>query len=211
MGANEKLIESIESWRNIVVLNAKNDSLNAFADAMVSSSPDIDKMSGWALGAAGAIAGLMITNIDKIGIKFYEVAEIKIMLLILIISIFCGLAQKSLAVTCAVHIKVKEVLSVKLKEIITIFEDSESSIEEMIEDHKLDVAIDFDLAEVIGRFVELSPFYIKWLIKKETAKSMANPEYSAKSILRTYYRQNTWLLMQTISFIGFILFAVQSL
>jgi VIT1/CCC1 family predicted Fe2+/Mn2+ transporter len=211
MGENKKLIESIERWRNIVVLNAKNDSLNAFSDAIVSSSPDIDKMSGWALGAAGAIAGLMIANIDKIGIKFYDVAEIKVMLLTLTISILCGLAQKSLAVSCAVHMKVKEVLSVKLKEIIIIFEESESSIEKMIEDHKLDVAINFDLAEVIGRFVELTPFYIKWLIKKETAKSMTNPEYSAKSILRKYYRQNTWLLMQTISFIGFILFAVQSL
>jgi len=115
MGANEELIESVESWRDIVVLNAKNDSLNAFADAVVSSSPDIDKMSGWALGAAGAIAGLMVTNIDKVGSKFYDTTEIKIMLLILVLSILCGLGQKSLAVSCAVHIKVKEVLSVKLK------------------------------------------------------------------------------------------------
>lgn len=211
MVTNEKLIKSVESWRDIVVLNAKNDSLSAFADAVVSSSPDIDKMSGWALGAAGAIVGLMVTNIDKIGTKFYDVTEIKIMLIILVLSILCGLSQKSLAVSCAVHIKVKEVLSVKLKEVIATFESSKSSIEEMLEDHKLDIAIDFDLAAVIARFVDVSPFYIKRLIQKEAAKSMADPEYSAKRILNTYYRQNTWLLFQGVFFISFILFAVKSL
>jgi len=81
----------------------------------------------------------------------------------------------------------------------------------MVEEHKLDIAIDFDLAVVIARFVEVSPFYIKWLIQKESAKSMADPEYSSKKILSTYYRQNTWLLLQAVFFISFILFAVKSL
>lgn len=211
METKEKLIESVESWRDIVELNAKNDSLGAFADAIVSSSPDIDKTSGWALGAAGAIAGLMVTNIDKVGAKFYDITEIKIMLLALVLSILCGLAQKFLASLCSVHLKVKEVLSVKITEVIATFESSESSIEKMIEEHKLDIAIEFDLATVIERFVEVSPFYIKWLIKKETAKSMAEPEYSSKKIMATFYRQNTWLLFQAIFFISFILFAVISL
>ena len=210
MGANKKLIQSVESWRNLVELNAKNDSLNAFADAIVSSSPDIDKTSSWALGAAGAIAGLMITNIDKLA-KIYDISEIKFMLIALIVSILCGLAQKFLASLCSVHLKVKEVTSVKLKEVIAVFESSESSINKMIEEHKLDMVVEFDLEAVMQRLVDISPFYIKWLIKKETHKSMADPEYMSKKILSTFYRQNTWVLFQTISFISFILFAVQSL
>ncbi|WP_299574156.1 hypothetical protein [uncultured Shewanella sp.] len=207
MGANEKLIQSVESWRNIVEINAKNDTLNAFADAIVSSSPDIDKTSGWALGAAGAIAGLIITNIDKLA-KFFDIAEIKILLVALIISILCGLAQKLLASLCAVHLKVKEVTSVKLKEILTVFESSESSITEMATEHKLDIVVEFDIEAVMQRFVEISPFYIKWLIKKESYKSMADPEYSPKKVLATFYRQNLWVFLQTISFVSFIMFSV---
>lgn len=210
MGANEELIQSVEKWRNIVELNAKNDSLNAFSDAIVSSSPDIDKTSSWALGAAGAIAGLMITNIDKLS-KFYDIAEIKIMLIALVVSILCGLAQKFLASLCSVHLKVKEVTSIKLKEVIAVYESSESSINKMIEEHKLDMAVEFDIGAVMQRLVDISPIYIKWLIKKETSKSMTDPEYSPKKILATFYRQNTWVLFQTISFISFLLFALKSL
>jgi hypothetical protein len=210
MGANEKLIQSVENWRNLVELNAKNDSLSAFADAIVSSSPDIDKTSSWALGAAGAIAGLMITNIDKLA-KFYEISEIKIMLTVLIVSILCGLAQKFLASLCSVHLKVKEATSLKLKEVIDAFESSESLLNKVINENELDISVKFDIEAAMKRLVDISPFYIRWLIQKETSKAMADPEYSSKKVLRTFYRQNTWVLFQTISFIAFILVAVQSL
>ena len=211
MSANEELLESTKSWRDIVQLNAKIDSLNAFVDAIVSSSPEVDKISSWTLGASGAIAGLIIANIDKLGSKHFDITDIKVMLLILTSSILCGLAQKSLALTCAVHIQVKDVLSLKLKEIMTVFESHEEQIEEQIKTHKLDLTIDFNLQEVITRFVELSPLYIKWLVKKQTSKTIADPEHGPRLILKTYYRQNLWFVLQAIAFIGFILFAVLSI
>lgn len=210
MSTNEKLIKSVESWRNIVELNAKNDTLNAFADAIVSSSSYIDKNSGWALGAAGAIAGLIITNIDKLA-KLFDNAEIKILLVALVISILCGLAQKFLASLCAVHLKVKEATSIKLKEILTAFESSELSITEMAKEHKLDISIEFDIEAAMQKFFEILPFYIKWLMKKESYKSMVDPEYSPKKIMAAFYRQNIWVFLQTISFLSFIIFAVLSL
>jgi hypothetical protein len=211
MGANEELMESTKSWRDIVQLNAKTDSLSAFVDAIVSSSPEVDKISNWTLGAGGAIAGLLITNIDKLGAKYFDLTDIKVMLLILTSSILCGLAQKSLALTCAVHLQVKDVLSVKLKEIMAVFESHEEQIEQQITEHKLDLTIDFNLEEILTRFVELSPFYIKWLVKKQTSKTVADPEYGPRLILKTYYRQNLWFVFQAITFVGFILFAVLSL
>jgi hypothetical protein len=211
MGANEELMESTKSWRDIVQLNAKTDSLSAFVDAIVSSSPEVDKISNWTLGAGGAIAGLLITNIDKLGAKYFDLTDIKVMLLILTSSILCGLAQKSLALTCAVHLQVKDVLSIKLKEIMVVFESHEKQIEQQITEHKLDLTIDFNLEEIITRFVELSPFYIKWVVKKQTSKTVADPEYGPRLILKTYYRQNLWFMFQAMTFIGFILFAVLSL
>ncbi|MBB1331149.1 MULTISPECIES: hypothetical protein [unclassified Pseudoalteromonas] len=211
MGASEELLESTKNWRDIVQLNARTDSLNAFVDAIVSSSSEVDKISSWTLGAGGAIAGLIIANIDKLGAKHFDIADIKVMLLILTSSILCGLAQKSLALKCAVHVQVKGVLSLKLKEIMTVFELYEEKIEQQINKHKLDLTIDFNLQEVITRFVELSPFYIKWLVKKQTSKTIADPEYGPRLILKIYYRQNLWFVLQAIAFIGFILFTVLSL
>lgn len=211
MAVNEELLESIKSWRDIVQLNAKTDSLNAFVDAMVSSSSEVDKISGWTLGACGAIAGLIIANIDKLGAKHFDITDIKVILLILTSSILCGLAQKSLALTCAVHIKVKDILCLKLKEIMTVFETHEEQIEEQIEAHKLDLTIHFNPQEVITSFFELSPFYIKWLVKKQLSKSISDPEHGPRLILKTYYRQNLWFVLQAIAFIAFILFVVLSL
>ena len=211
MAAKEKLVESVHVWRDVVVKNANDDSLNAFTDSVISTSGDLDKMSGWAIGAAGAIAGLMIANVDKIGVEFYEKTEIKVMLLILVISILCGLGQKSLAVSCSLYNRVKEVLSTKLKGVIATFESSEQAIEKMAKDNGFDIDIEFDMAASVDRFVKISPFYIRWLVKKEITRTLADSEYSAKKILATYYRQSIWLMSQGLFFIGFILFAVCSL
>ncbi|MNE06458.1 hypothetical protein D3C80_990470 [compost metagenome] len=208
MTTHDGFIKSVEDWRNIVVLNAENNSLNSFVDSVVSSSPDIDNMSRWALGASGAIAGLIISNIDKVGSAFYNSFEIKLMLLMLVISILCGLGQRSLAVLCAIHIKIKEVLSIKLKEILADFDADAMPIKEMAENHDLEISVELNLESVITTFIEISPRSIRYLIKKESAKSMANPVHSAEKILGIYDRQNIWLLFQGVFFIAFILCAV---
>lgn len=208
MTTHDNFIKSVEDWRNIVVLNAESNSLNSFVDSVVSSSPDIDNMSRWALGASGAIAGLIISNIDKVGSAFYNSFEIKLMLLMLVVSILCGLGQRSLAVLCAIHIKIKEALSVKLKEILADFDADAMPIKEMAENHDLDISVELNLESVITTFIEISPRSIRFLIKKESAKSMTNPVHSAEKILRIYYRQNIWLLFQGVFFIAFILCAV---
>ncbi|MBA2082035.1 hypothetical protein B1J97_09495 [Aeromonas veronii] len=165
-------------------------------------------MSRWALGASGAIAGLIVSNIDKVGSAFYNSFEIKLMLLMLVISILCGLGQRSLAVLCAIHIKIKEALSIKLKEILADFDADAMPIKEMAENHDLDISVELNLESVITKFIEISPRSIRYLIKKESAKSMTNPAHSAEKILEIYYRQNVWLLFQGVFFIAFILCAV---
>ncbi len=208
MTTHDNFIKSVEDWRKIVLLNAESNSLNSFVDSVVSSSPDIDNMSRWALGASGAIAGLIVSNIDKVGSAFYNSFEIKLMLLMLVISILCGLGQRSLAVLCAIHIKIKEALSIKLKEILADFDANAIRIKEMAENHDLDISVELNLESVITKFIEISPRSIRYLIRKESAKSMTNPAHSAAKILRIYYRQNIWLLFQGVFFIAFILCAV---
>lgn len=211
MGTRENLIQSVQNWRDIVEFNAKNDSLRAFVDSIVSSSSDIDKTSNWALGVAGAISGLLIANLDKLTPNFFELFQIKILLIILVISILCGLAQKSLALTCSIHLRVTEAIANKLKKVIDEYESSEESIEKMIDEHQLDINIEFDIHKVIERFINLSPFYIKWYAKKETLKALSDPEHNSKKTLRAYYRQNGWLFLQAMFFMSFILSAVISL
>ena len=79
---------------------------------------------------------------------------------------------------------------------------------EMAENHDLDISVELNLESVITTFIEISPRSIRYLIKKESAKSMTNPVHSAEKILGIYYRQNIWLLFQGVFFIAFILCAV---
>ncbi|MNG04513.1 hypothetical protein D3C84_876480 [compost metagenome] len=78
----------------------------------------------------------------------------------------------------------------------------------MAENHDLEITVELNLESVIATFIEISPRFIKHLIRKESTKSMADPVYNAKKILSTYYRQNIWLLFQGVFFIGFIFCAV---
>lgn len=202
MTTHDNFIKSVEDWRKIVVLNAESNSLNSFVDSVVSSSPDIDNMSRWALGASGAIAGLIVSNIDKVASAFYNSFEIKLMLLMLVISILCGLGQRSLAVLCAIHIKIKEALSIKLKEILAGFDADAIPIKEMAENHDLDISVELNLESVITKFIEISPRSIRYLIKKESAKSMTNPAHSAEKYWKSitdkifgYYFKVCFLLL----------------
>ncbi|WP_447734931.1 hypothetical protein [Aeromonas veronii] len=88
------------------------------------------------------------------------------------------------------------------------FDADAMPIKEMAENHDLDISVELNLESVITKFIEISPRSIRYLIKKESAKSMTNPVHSAEKILGIYYRQNIWLLFQGVFFIAFILCAV---
>ena len=208
MSSEEELKKSIEDWRDIVVFNAHNDSLRAFSDATISASPDLDKASGWALATSGAIAGLLVSNADKIIGHYYQLENVKLMLLLLTVSILCGLAQKTLAVSCATHLSVSDAISLKIKDVLSLYSEHEKSIQDMIEKNNLDVSIDFDFKKVILSYANLSPFYIRWFVRKVTAKAFEDPEYSCRRILSVFYRQNIWLILQALAFILFILEAI---
>jgi hypothetical protein len=64
--STEKLKESVQDWKDTVEANAYADSIGAFAESIVSASPIVDKTSTWAAAGVAAVAGLLITNIDKI-------------------------------------------------------------------------------------------------------------------------------------------------
>ena len=63
--STEDLKKSVQSWKEIVDTNAFADSVGVFAESTVSASPIIDKASTWAAAGVATVAGLAITNIDK--------------------------------------------------------------------------------------------------------------------------------------------------
>lgn len=208
MSSMEELKKSVQDWRDIVVFNAHNDSLRAFSDALISASPDLNRISGWTLAASGALAGLLISNTENVIGQYYQIDNIKTMLSILVLSILCGLAQKYLATLCEIHSSVSNAISIKLKEAIAQYEEHKKSLEEFMTKHSLDIKVDFDIKHTASRYAELSPFYIRWRVKQVMAKSMEDPEYSCRRILKIFYRQNIWLFLQAIFFICFIIVAI---
>ena len=103
----KELKKSVEDWKEIVDTNAFADSIAAFTESTISASPIIDKVSTWAAVGTATVAGLAITNIDKMA-SVYSSYEIKWLFSCLALSIAFALIQKLMSLACVTSLKVLE-------------------------------------------------------------------------------------------------------
>ncbi|MBE3919666.1 hypothetical protein HJ091_22715 [Vibrio parahaemolyticus] len=127
-----ELEKSLESWKTITDENAHYDSIGALAEATVSTSPIIDTLSTWAAAGSAAVAGLSITNIDKMA-NFYDHSELKVLFSCLAASLLFALFQKYFAMLCSLSISSSTEVRARLAPVIDNFEQHANSIEEMAE------------------------------------------------------------------------------
>ena len=201
------LEKSIIEWKNTTVTNGERDMLKSFVHSTVSSSTTLDKFSSWIIGASGAIAALTLSNVDKLTQDIFTLTDVKIILIILTGSILCGLVEKILATTCSTYIEMIDMLERKILASAEKFNAQKEPIEKMAKDNQISINAEIDIIKVIQTYIDFSPFYLKWYIEKETNKSIQDPTYADKKIIRLYYRQYLWLSIQSLSFIGFIIYA----
>ena len=88
--STEELRKYVQDWKETVDNNAFADSVGAFAESTVSASPIIDKVSTWAAAGTATVAGLAITNVDKMT-SVYSSSEIKWLFSFLAVSLFFSL------------------------------------------------------------------------------------------------------------------------
>lgn len=198
-----KMHEALLNWKNITNQNAHYDAISAYVEATISTSPAIDKVSTWAATGSATVAGLTITNIDKMS-KFYSNNEIKILFVCLAISLTLALFQKYNSMSCTLYMQIVSEVKKRLNSVLENFDNNATQIEKMAKENNLEMMPEFDFVASIDTYVNLYPWYVVWLIKKQANHSKQNRNYYHKKILTKYLYQNIFLLLQFISLIVFV-------
>ena len=201
--STEELRKSVQDWKETVDNNAFADSVGAFAESTVSASPIIDKVSTWAAAGTATVAGLAITNVDKMT-SVYSSSEIKWLFSFLAVSLFFSLIQKYLAMTCSTSLKVMEELRAKFPPVLSIYEEHETKIEKMSEEHDLNIKAEYDFNKVIEAYINLYPKWSLLLLRSRFEKSIADRNYSHKKLVGIFINQSTCAFIQFLSVLIFV-------
>ncbi|WP_068977558.1 hypothetical protein [Aeromonas sp. EERV15] len=197
------LEKSLESWKAITDENAHYDSVGALAEATVSTSPIMDKLSTWAAAGSAAVAGLSVTNVDKMA-HFYEQSELKVLFSCLAASLLFSLFQKYYAMLCSLSISSSIEVRERLVPIIDDYEQHVQKIEEMAERNGLDIKTEFYLMKSISSFQDIFPWYMKLILNKAMSKIKENRNYHHKRMLVNYFWQSVTLFIQYFALVVFV-------
>ncbi|NOH77898.1 hypothetical protein F0247_23050 [Vibrio crassostreae] len=198
-----ELEKSLENWKKITDDNAHYDSIGAMAEATVSTSPIIDKLSTWAAAGSAAVAGLSVTNIDKMA-NFYDHSQLKVLFSCLAASLFLALIQKYYAMLCSLSISTSTEVRARLAPVLDSFEEHATAISEMSDKNGLAIKTEFDLMKTVASFQELYPWYIKLILNRPMKKLKEDRSYNHQRMLITHFWQGMTLLGQYLLLVAFV-------
>jgi hypothetical protein len=201
---SEELKKSIGTWKEIVDLNAFVDSVGAMAESTAMASPIIDRMSTWAAAGVATIAGLAITNIDKM-ISVYSRHEVKYLLSFLAISIFFAIIQKYFASLCESSLRVSDEIKSKLPQVLSVYEQQEKQIQEISEKHDLDIKAEYDFAKVVLAYMNLYPKWALLIARSIFKKATTDRNYSHKNLIKMFVYQTSCAFLQYIAILVFVI------
>ncbi|MEK7321806.1 MAG: hypothetical protein AABZ84_01850 [Pseudomonadota bacterium] len=202
----EELKKSVQDWKETVDANAFADSVGAFAESTVSASPIIDKASTWAAAGTATVAGLAITNIDKM-ISVYSAHEVKWLFSFLAISIFFALIQKYFAIACEASLKVVEELHSRFPRVLTVYEENEKQIDEISKKYDLGIKAQYDFSKVLESYINLFPKWSLLLLRSRFRKSIADRNYSHTKLVAMFVTQNGCAFIQYLAILVFVCLA----
>lgn len=183
--STEKLKESVAKWKEIVDANAFADSVAAFAESTASVSPLIDKVSTWVAAGTATVAGLAITNIDKMSTA-YNTCEVKWLFSCIAVSMIFALIQKYLSLVCAGSLQVSSAIKNSLPMVLETFDEHETKIKEMSDTHNLDIKAEYDFSKVLQTYLGLFPKWSQLFLKSKFNKTIADRNYPHKALIPSF-------------------------
>jgi hypothetical protein len=202
----EDLKKSVQKWKETVDANAFADSVGVFAESTVSASPIIDKASTWAAAGTATIAGLAITNIDKMT-GIYSPLEVKWLFSFLAISIFFAILQKYLAIWCATSLCIAEEIKKKFPNVLSTHGEHEKKIKEMSEKHNLGINAEYDFTKVLTTYISLFPKLAQFFYRSRFERAISDRNYSHQKLIHLFFYQSISAFIQYLAILIFICLA----
>ena len=198
--------DPLVEWNRINKENAEQGFVSALFQSMTETSPLIDKFSTWFLAGTGATGALFITQIKSI-LPFLKPEGFKVCLVVLVISAVLGFIAKYHSLRCEIQSNVQSKLSELIKPVFAKHKEDETKIQSYAEKKGLELETELSFSKVMVEFARPFPFWVKWLITRNTAKTAGNRQAGFHIAVKSYMAQLRWTFFQACMFLTFMLSA----
>lgn len=193
-------------WNRLNKENAEQAIVSSIYQNLAGTTSKIDKFSTWLLAGTGATSALLITQIASI-LPYLTTKGFKICLMMLVISAILGFVAKYKSLRCEIQLHVQTEAQKSMDPILKKHGEDEDRIVQYAKQRGIQLQTDVEISNVIAEFVRPFPFWMKWLVKRQTSRIGNDRQAGYHVAILAYLSQIRWTLSQAIFFVAFIISA----
>ena len=193
--------EPLREWNRLARENAENAIVSSMLEAGGVTSEPVDGFATWLLVGAGAVAGFMVANADKV-IPILSKCGFLVCGSLLLASCLFGVVSKVFAlrvrVTRAVGQRVRETFA----EHLVKHEQEQQKIDDGAKFWGITLESGIRMERVLQEFYKPLPPWVKWLSERHLNKYKGNPQLAYIPLAKLVTAQGVTALVQALLFIG---------
>lgn len=171
-------------------------------------SPVIDNYSTWMLAGCGAIAALMINNVQSI-IPFLGERGFKISIYILVCSVISGLFQKYRSLCVQAFITFSDKIMSSANSLNSFQQNAFNELNQEANKHsiQLDVAPEIDIQNYRNEVSKLLPFFLRRKALKNFDMGAKDDLHGWRKMIKSFKHQIVYFIFQFLLFLAFFVFS----
>jgi hypothetical protein len=171
-------------------------------------SPVIDNYSTWMLAGCGAIAALMINNVQSI-IPFLGEQGFKISIYILVFSAISGLFQKYRSLCVKAFITFANKIMTGANSLNSFHQNAFNELNQEANKHgiQLDVSPEIDIENYRNEVAKLLPFFMRRKALKNFDMGAKDDLHGWRKMIKSFKHQIVYFIIQFFLFLAFFVFA----
>lgn len=190
-------------WNRLNKENAEQNFASAIFKSMAQTNPVVDKFSMWLLAGTGASGALLISQIEVV-LPHLTAKGFKLCLAFLIISAVLGFVAKYKSLRCQIQTEMEGKLSELAAAIFAKHAEDKKKIQELAKQRRIELETEINFSNVVAEFVKPFPFWAKWLIVRQTDKSLHNRQTGYHVAVKAYLGQIRYTFWQAVAFLIFL-------
>lgn len=167
------------------------------------ASVPIETFSSWLLVATGAVASVLIANIDKV-LPLISRAGFVTCGVFLFVSCSFGLLSKIFAVRCTVGIETGAAVRDTFAKHLAAYKEEEAKIQAGAQFWGISLQSGLRVEKVLTEYLQPFPRWVRRMAGRYLKKNANNPQIAYLLQLKSLYTQGMFALLQAICFLGFL-------
>jgi hypothetical protein len=198
----------LESRGRQINKGCERDFIRISISSIIGTSPVIDSYSTWLLAGCGAIAALMISNVNSI-VPFLGDNGFKVSIYILVCSVIAGLFQKYRSLCIQSFITITEKLISDSNSLNSIQQQAFQELHNEAKKYniQLDVEPTINLEVIRQEYTNFTPFFLRKKSLLNFNKGAKDDLHGWRKMMKGFKHQVGYFILQFLFFLAFLAFA----